>query len=41
MTFVYVLINCDMGSEMEVINELKKNESVKEIQGVFACLMCW
>jgi DNA-binding Lrp family transcriptional regulator len=35
MTSVYVLINCDIGSDMEVINELKKNKSVKEIQGVF------
>ena len=35
MTSVYVLINCDMESEMDVINELKKNELVKEIQGVF------
>jgi hypothetical protein len=35
MTSVCVLINCVMEFEMEVINKLKKNESVKEIQGVF------
>jgi DNA-binding Lrp family transcriptional regulator len=35
MTGVYILINCDIESEYHVIDELKKNESVKEIQGVF------
>ena len=32
---MYVLINCDMGYDTEVINEIKKNELVKEVQGVF------
>jgi len=35
MTVVYVLINCNMGFEVHVIDELKRIESVKEIQGVF------
>ena len=35
MTVVYVLINCNMGFEKYIIDELKRIESVKEIQGVF------
>jgi len=35
MTVAYVLINCNMGFEEHVIDELKRIESVKEIQGVF------
>lgn len=31
----YVLINCDLGSEESVIEELKHFEDVKEIHGVF------
>ena len=31
----YVLINCDLGSEESIIEELKHFENVKEIQGVF------
>jgi len=31
----YVLINCDLGSEDDVIEALKNVEDVKEIQGTF------
>ena len=31
----YVLINCDLGSEEEIIDDLKHFPSVKEIHGVF------
>jgi hypothetical protein len=35
MTVIYVLINCTRGYDVDVIDELKKIESIKEIQGVF------
>ena len=35
MTMMYLLINCIMGYAVQVIDELKKIESIKEIQGVF------
>ncbi len=35
MTTAYVLINCDMGYEEEVIDEIKQLEDVKEAHGVF------
>jgi DNA-binding Lrp family transcriptional regulator len=35
MAQAYVLINCDMGYEGNVIDELKNIENVKEIQGTF------
>lgn len=35
MTLIYVLINCTRGYDVDVIDELKKIESIKEIQGVF------
>jgi len=35
MTTAYVLINCDMGYEAEVIDEIKQLEDVKEAHGVF------
>jgi hypothetical protein len=35
MTLMYVLINCTRGYDVDVIDELKKIESIKEIQGVF------
>jgi len=35
MTTAYVLINCEMGYEAEVIDEIKQLEDVKEINGVF------
>ncbi len=31
----YVMINCDIGAEESVIEDLKHFENVKEIQGVF------
>ena len=33
MEYAYVLINCDVGSEKSVINELKNMNSIKEVQG--------
>ncbi len=35
MTTAYVLINCDLGSEEQIIEELKQLEDVKETHGVF------
>ena len=35
MVIAYVLINCDLGSEEDVIDALKNVEDVKEIQGTF------
>ena len=35
MVTAYVLINCDLGSEDDVIEALKNVEDVKEIQGTF------
>jgi len=35
MTTAYVLINCDMGYEAEIIDELKQIEDVKEVHGVY------
>jgi len=35
MAKAYVLINCDLGSEEEVIAKLKTTEEVKEIHGVY------
>ncbi len=35
MTIAYVLINCDLGFDVEIINELKQLEDVKETHGVF------
>ena len=35
METAYVLVNCDFGSEIDVIEELKHVESVKEVRGVF------
>ncbi len=35
MTEAYVLITCDLGSEQEVIDELKHIDHVKEVQGTF------
>ena len=31
----YVLINCDLGSEQKVIDQIKPLDGVKEIKGVF------
>jgi DNA-binding Lrp family transcriptional regulator len=35
MPEAYVLINCDLGSEESVIDELKHVDSVKEVHGTF------
>lgn len=35
MASAYVLINCDMGSEESVINDLKSIPGVKNVSGVF------
>ena len=35
MGYAYVLINCDLGSEEDVISQLKTIDGVKEVQGTF------
>jgi DNA-binding Lrp family transcriptional regulator len=35
MPIAYVLINCDLGHEEEIINELVKIPEVKEVRGVY------
>jgi len=35
MSIAYVFVNCDLGSEEQIINELKQLEDVKEAHGVF------
>lgn len=35
MASAYVLINCELGSEEEIIDSLKHMESVKEVHGTF------
>lgn len=35
MSYAYVLINCDLGSEDRVMSELKSIKKVKETHGVF------
>ncbi len=35
MSIAYVLINCDLGSEEEIINEIKKIPEVVEVHGVY------
>jgi len=35
MEIAYVLISCDLGFEMAVIEDLKHVDSVKEVQGTF------
>jgi len=35
MTTAYVLINCDLGYEEQIIEELKHISDVKEIHGTF------
>ena len=35
MVTAYVLINCDMGSEEQIIEELKHLSDVKEVHGTF------
>lgn len=31
----YVLINCELGSEEDIISQLKKIEGIKEVHGTF------
>jgi len=35
MATAYVFVNCDLGFEPEIIDEIKQLEAVKEVQGVF------
>ena len=35
MRFAYVLINCDLGIEEDIISQLKTIDEVKEVKGVF------
>ena len=35
MAIAYVLVNCDLGFEAEIIDEIKQLEDVKEVHGVF------
>ena len=35
MATAYVLINCDLGFDVEIIDEIKQLEDVKEVHGVF------
>ncbi len=35
MSSAYVLINCDLGSEEDVISHLKTIDGVKEVHGTF------
>ena len=35
MPTAYVLVNCELGSEEEIINQLKNIEEVKETHGTF------
>ncbi len=35
MEILYILLNCDLGSEVEIINELMKIPEVKEVRGTY------
>jgi len=35
MTVAFVLLNCDIGSEKETIEQLKQYKKVKEVHGIF------
>ncbi len=35
MTTAYVLINCDLGFDTEIIDEIKQLEGVNEVHGIF------
>jgi len=35
MATAYVLISCDLGFDVEIIDEIKQVEDVKEVRGVF------
>ena len=35
MATAYVLISCDLGFDVEIVDEIKQLEDVKEVRGVF------
>lgn len=35
MESLYILVNCDLGSEIEIINALTKIPEVKEVRGTY------
>ena len=35
MEILYILINCDLGSEVDIINEISKLPEVKEVRGTY------
>ncbi|MDE1830337.1 MAG: Lrp/AsnC ligand binding domain-containing protein [Thaumarchaeota archaeon] len=35
MESLYILINCDLGSEIEIIKELTKIPEIKEVRGTY------
>ncbi|OLD22444.1 MAG: transcriptional regulator [Thaumarchaeota archaeon 13_1_20CM_2_39_20] len=35
METLYILLNCDLGSEADIINELTKIPEVKEVRGTY------
>ena len=35
MSTAYVLINCDLGFDTEIIDEIKQLEEIKEVHGIF------
>jgi len=35
MQTAYVLVNCDLSTEMDVIEKLRHMDSIKEIHGIF------
>ena len=35
METLYILINCDLGSEVDIINEFMKMPEVKEVRGTY------
>ena len=35
MEIAYILIQCDLGSEEEIIREIMKNSEVKEVRGTY------
>lgn len=35
MATAYVLINCDLGSEQKVIDQIKPMDGIREVRGVF------
>ena len=35
MVTAYVLISCDLGFDVEIIDEIKQLEEVKEVHGIF------